>query len=59
MNIIKELSEAIQDHKLEMLNPSRDYSQGEVIFNRGYICGLEAALESIQENNNIIKFSLN
>jgi len=50
MDIIEELQEAIQEHKIEMLNPSRDYTPGEVAFNNGYIHGLETALETIIEN---------
>lgn len=53
MNLIKELEEAIQEHKLEMLNPSREYTDGEIIFSRGYVHGLEAALEAIIDNNKI------
>lgn len=59
MSTIKELEEAIQEHKLEMLNPSRDYTDGEVVFNNGYVNGLEAALELIIENDKNINFSLN
>ena len=42
-----------------MLNPSREYNQGEIIFYNGYIHGLEAALEALIENNRKINFSLN
>lgn len=59
MNIIEEIKEAIQEHKLEMLVPSRDYTDGEVVFNNGYIHGLEAALELIIENNRKINLNLN
>lgn len=59
MNIIQELEEAIQEHKLEMLNPSRDYTNGEVVFDNGYVHGLEAALELIIENNRKINLNLN
>ena len=59
MSIIQELEEAIQEHKLEMLVPSRDYTDGEVVFNNGYVNGLEAALELIIENNRKINLNLN
>jgi hypothetical protein len=59
MSIIQELEEAIQEHKLEMLVPSRDYTDGEVVFNKGYVNGLEAALELIVENNRKINLNLN
>jgi hypothetical protein len=59
MSIIQELEEAIQEHKLEMLVPSRDYTDGEVVFSKGYVNGLEAALELIVENNRKINLNLN
>lgn len=59
MKLVEELEEAIQEHKLEMLNPSRNYTDGEVVFNNGYVHGLEAALELIIENNKNTNFSLN
>ena len=59
MKTIEEIEEAIKEQKLEMLNPSREYTQGEIIFYNGYIHGLEAALEALIENNRKINFSLN
>jgi hypothetical protein len=59
MSTIQELEEAIQEHKIEMLNPSREYTPGEVIFNNGYIHGLETALETIIENNKRINPDFN
>lgn len=59
MKTIEEIEEAIKEQKLEMLNPSREYTQGEVVFYNGYIYGLETALETIIENNKNINFSLN
>ena len=32
MKTIEEIEEAIKEQKLEMLNPSREYNQGEIIF---------------------------
>jgi len=59
MNTIEEIEEAIQEHKLELLNPSREYSPAEIIRYKGYIEGLETALETLVENNREVKFSLN
>jgi hypothetical protein len=59
MKIIEEIEDAIQEQKLELLNPSREYSQGEIIFYNGYIHGLETVLETLIENNRNINFSLN
>jgi hypothetical protein len=59
MKTIEELEQAIQDQKLELLNPSREYTQGEIVFYKGYIHGLETALETLMENYRKINFSLN
>jgi hypothetical protein len=59
MKTIEELEQAIQDQKLELLNPSREYTQGEIVFYNGYIHGLETALETLVENYRKINFSLN
>ena len=59
MNTIEEIEEAIQEHKLELVSPSREYTQGEIIYYKGYIEGLETALETLRENNRKINFSLN
>lgn len=59
MKTIEEIEDAIQEQKLELLNPSREYSQGEIIFYNGYIHGLETALETLVENYRKINFSLN
>lgn len=59
MKTIEELEQAIQDQKLELLNPSREYTQGEIVFYKGYIDGLQTALETLTENNRKINFSLN
>jgi hypothetical protein len=59
MKTIEEIEDAIQEQKLELLNPSREYSQGEIIFYNGYIHGLETVLETLIENNRNINFSLN
>jgi len=49
MSVVKEIKEAIADHKVELLNPSRDYRQGEIVYMRGYIDGLQAFLETLEE----------
>jgi hypothetical protein len=59
MNVVQEIKEAIADHKIELVNPSRDYSQGEIVYMRGYIEGLEAFLESLEEERREFKFILN
>jgi hypothetical protein len=59
MTTIEEIEVAIQEHKLELLNPSREYTQGEIIYHKGYIEGLETALETLIENNRKVNFSLN
>lgn len=59
MKTIEEIEEAIKEQKLELINPSRNYSQGEIVFFNGYIHGLETALETLTENNRKINFSLN
>jgi len=59
MNIVDEIKEAIADHKIELVNPSRDYKQGEIIYMRGYIDGLETFLETIEEEKREFKFILN
>jgi hypothetical protein len=59
MKTIEEIESAIQEHKLELLNPSREYTQGEIVYCRGYIEGLQTALETLIENNRKVNFSLN
>jgi hypothetical protein len=59
MKTIEEIESAIQEHKLELVNPSREYTQGEIVYYRGYIDGLQTALETLTENNRKINFSLN
>jgi hypothetical protein len=52
------LEEAIEDQKLELLYPSREYSEGEIVYLKGYIEGLTAALEEISDFDPF-KFPLN
>jgi hypothetical protein len=58
MTIIQELEEIIQEEKLEMLYPNREYTSKEMIFSNGYIYGLKTALEMINEHNSRINSNL-
>jgi hypothetical protein len=42
------LKKAIQDNKMELVNPSREYSDAEIIFMKGYIQSLEDTLVECQ-----------
>lgn len=63
-NYRKSLTEAIKDNKVEMLAPSRDYSDEEIIWMRGYNQALQDMLEDFDSDfenflNEIIKVQLN
>lgn len=63
-NYRKSLTEAIKDNKVEMLAPSRDYSDEEIIWMRGYNQALQDMLEDFDNDfenflNEIIKVQLN
>ena len=65
MNKFKELLlETIEENRLEMLMPSRDYSEEEFVYMRGYNQALEDMLADYNDDLNTIKrekytFSLN
>ena len=63
-NYRKSLTEAIEDNKIEMLSPSRDYSDEEIIWIRGYNQALQDMLEDFDNDfenflNQLIKSQLN
>ena len=65
MNSFKQtLIEAIEDNKMEMVNPSREYTDMEIIWLRGYNQALQDMLSDFTEDYNkfledMIKNSLN
>ena len=44
------LEQTLEDNRLEMLIPSRDYSEGEIIYMRGYIQALEDMLNDYSDD---------
>ena len=63
-NYRKSLTEAIEDNKIEMLAPSREYTDEEIIWMRGYNQALQDMLEDSDNDfenflNEIIKAQLN
>ena len=64
MDFKEYLQQAIDDNRIEMLMPSRDYSEGEIVYMRGYNQALEDMLSDYNDDLNTIKrekytFSLN
>jgi hypothetical protein len=65
MNSFKQtLLDAIEDNKMEMVNPSREYTDMEIIWLRGYNQALQDMLSDFTEDYNkfledMIKNSLN
>ena len=58
------LINAIQDNIEEMINPSREYTDKEIIWQRGYNQALQDMLNDFTEDydkfiNDLIKFNLN
>jgi hypothetical protein len=39
------LKKAIYDNKMELINPSKEYSEAEIIYMKGYIQSLEDTLD--------------
>ena len=65
MNSFKQtLLDAIEDNKMEMVNPSREYTDMEIIWLRGYNQALQDMLSDFTEDYNkfledMIKLNLN
>ena len=65
MNSFKQmLIDAIEDNKMEMVNPSREYTDKEIVWMRGYNQALQDMLSDFTEDYNkfledMIKNSLN
>ncbi len=65
MNSFKQtLIDAIEDNKMEMVNPSREYTDMEIIWLRGYNQALQDMLSDFTEDYNkfledMIKLNLN
>jgi len=63
-NYRKSLTDAIEDNKIELVAPSREYSENEIIWMRGYNQALQDMLEDFDSDfenflNEIIKAQLN
>ena len=63
-NYRKSLTDAIEDNKIELVAPSREYNENEIIWMRGYNQALQDMLEDFDNDfenfiNEIIKTQLN
>ena len=64
MSFKQSILDAIEDNKLEMVMPSREYSDGEIIFMRGYTQALKDMIEDYDNDiedaiKKSVDFSLN
>ncbi len=63
-NFKQSLLDALEDNRLEMLMPSREYTDNEIIWMRGYQQALEDMLADYNDDienaiQNVLTFSLN
>jgi hypothetical protein len=63
-NFKQSLLDALEDNRLEMIMPSREYTDNEIIFMRGYNQALKDMLEDYNNDiedaiQNALTFSLN
>jgi hypothetical protein len=64
MSFKQSILDAIEDNKLEMVMPSREYSDGEIIWMRGYTQALKDMIEDYDNDiedaiKKSVDFSLN
>jgi hypothetical protein len=63
-NFKQSLLDALEDNRLEMIMPSREYTDNEIIFMRGYNQALKDMLEDYNDDvneavKNALTFSIN
>jgi hypothetical protein len=63
-NYRKSLTDAIEDNKIELIAPSREYTENEIVWMQGYNQALQDMLEDFDNDfenflNEIIKAQLN
>ena len=63
-NYRKSLIESIEDNKIELVSPSREYTDTEIIYMKGYNQALQDMLEDFDNDfetflNELIQFQLN
>jgi hypothetical protein len=63
-NYRKAIIESIEDNKIELVSPSREYTDAEIIYMKGYNQALQDMLEDFDSDfetflNELIQFQLN
>ena len=63
-NYRKSLTDSIEDNKIELVSPSREYTDTEIIYMKGYNQALQDMLEDFDNDfeaflNELIQFQLN
>lgn len=63
-NYRKSLTDSIEDNKIELVSPSREYTDAEIIYMKGYNQALQDMLEDFDNDfeaflNELIQFQLN